>query len=65
MRPRPGRYAGDLCTLCAQQRPRHGHCARSVRATWVLDVRIVHPTQFYDSALFRGHCLDTVHEHCS
>ena len=60
MRPRPGRYARDLRTLsvrpalavratwalCAQQRPRPGHCARSVRATWVLGVRAVHPTQF-------------------
>ena len=32
--------------LCAQQRPQPGHCARSVRATWVLGVRTVHPTQF-------------------
>ena len=32
--------------LCAQQRPRPGHCARSVLATWALGVRTVHPTQF-------------------
>ena len=51
--------------LCAQQRPRHGHWARSVRATWVLGVRTVHPTQFCDSALFRVTVwtlfMDTVH----
>ena len=55
--------------LCAQQRPRHGHCARSVRATWVLSVRTVHPTQFCDNALFRVTVwtlfMDTVQEHCS
>ena len=39
--------------LCAQQRPRPGHCARSVRATWFLGVRTVHTIQFCDSALFR------------
>ena len=32
--------------LCAHQRPRPGHCTRSVRSTWVLGVRTVHPTQF-------------------
>ena len=46
MRPRPGRYPRDLRTLSA--RP-----ALAVRATWVLGVRTVHPTQFCDSALFR------------
>ena len=34
------------CLPCAQQRPRPGHCALSVRATWVLGLRTVHPTQF-------------------
>ena len=57
MYPRSGRYARNMratSLLCSQQRPRHGHCVRSVRATWVLGVRTVHPTQFYDSALFLG-----------
>ena len=55
--------------LCPQQRPRHGHCVRSVLATWVLGVRTVHPTQFCDSALFKVTVwtlfMDTIHEHCS
>ena len=55
--------------LCAQQRPRHGHCTRSVHATWVLGVRTVHPTQFCDSTLFRVTVwtlfMDNVQEHCS
>ena len=64
--------ARDMCAtslLCAQQRPRPGHCARSVRATWFLGVHTVHTTQFCDSALFRVTVwtlfIDTVHEHCS
>ena len=83
MHPRPGHYARDLRTLsarpamavratsllCAQQRPRYGHYACSVCATWVLGVRTVHPTQFYDSALFRVAVwtlfTDIVQEHCS
>ena len=55
--------------LCTQQRPQHGHCAHSVRATWVLGVRTVHPTQFRNSALFRVTVwtlfMNTVHEHYS
>ena len=39
--------------LCEQQRPRPGHYALTVRATWFLGVSSVHPTQFCDSALFR------------
>ena len=57
------------CLSCAQQRPRPGHCARSVGATWFLGVRTVHTTQFCDSALFRVTVwtlfMDTVREHCS
>ena len=66
---RPALAARATSLLCAQQLPRHGHCARSVRATWVLGVRTVHPTQFCDSALFRVTVwtlfMDTVQEHYS
>ena len=55
--------------LCAQQRPRPGHYARSVRATWFLGVCTMHTAQFCDSALFKvtvwALFMDTVHEHCS
>ena len=51
--------------LCAQQRPRPGHCARSVSSTWVLGVRTMHPTQFCFSALFAVTVWVTVHGHCS
>ena len=66
---RPALAARATSLLCAAQRPRHGHCARSVRVTWVLGVRTVHPTQFCDSALFRVTVwtlfMDTVQKHCS
>ena len=69
LRTRPSAHARTTCLLCAQERPRPRHYARSVRATWVLGVRTVHPTQFCDSALFRVTVwtlfMDTVHEHCS
>ena len=64
-------HARDLRWLratCARQ----ASCARSsahVRATWVLGVRTVHPTQFCDSVLFRVTVwtlfMNTVQEHCS
>ena len=40
------RYMHATGRLCAQQRPLPGHCARSVRTTWVLGGRTVHLTQF-------------------
>ena len=46
LRARPSVHARTTCLPCAQQRPRPGHLARSVRVTWVLGVRTMHPTQF-------------------
>ena len=75
LRPRPGRYARDLRTLsvrpalavratsllCAQQRPRPGHCARCVRATWVVGCAHCAPNPVLIQCIVYSNCLD----HCS
>ena len=56
--------ARDMCAtslLCAQQRPRHGHCARSVRARpgfWVC-------APCTQPSFVTVHCLGSLFGHCS
>ena len=44
--------------LCAQQRPLHGHCARSVRATWVVGCVHCAPNPVLTQCTVCSHCLD-------
>ena len=47
--------------LCAKQRPQPGHCARSVRATWVVGCAHCAPNPVLIQCTVYSHCLD----HCS